>query len=197
MMRHGWQIVLLTVFAIALSACGTDKKPSDSASSPRWNAFPVEIYTDPQLVPNAQANDDFQQAMSFWENKIGKKIFDYRGNWNGQAYNGNSVSQNALFLQNPWGYAKNIAAQTIVLSQQNAIQGAVIMVNPGTSFCPGDCTGETGKTSMRKVFAHELGHFIGLAHSQDATNIMYPDALPGGSLEKLTINAAELLPLVN
>jgi hypothetical protein len=157
----------------------------------------VEIYTDPALVPNAQAKDDFTKAMQFWETKVGKQIFDYRGDWNGHAYSGDSVTQNALFLQNPWSYAQNIAAQTIVLSQKSDIQSAVIMVNPGASFCSGDCAGQNDHTSMRKVFVHELGHFIGLGHSQDTTNVMYPDALPGGTLDGLTVNAAELMPLVN
>ena len=136
-----------------------------------------------RMVKDAQAHSDFQDAMHFWEQIVGKQLFDYRGDWNGQVYSGgDSISQNSLFAQSPWSYASNIAAQTIVLSQSSQIQGAVIMVNPNTSFCGGDCTGQRSSTSMRKVFAHELGHFIGLSHVQDTSNIMYPDALPGGSL---------------
>ncbi|MGZ3662016.1 MAG: matrixin family metalloprotease [Bdellovibrionota bacterium] len=198
MMRHGWQFVILTVSAITLTGCGNNKNHDSSGGATRWQSFPVAIYTDPSIVSNAQSQADFQDAMSFWEEKIGKKIWDYKGNWSGQAYDGgNSISENALYVASPWNYASNIAAQTTVLSQSSQIQGAVIMVNPNTSFCGGDCHGNNTSTSMRKVFAHELGHFIGLAHVQDTANIMYPDALPGGSLANEKVDAVALLPLVN
>lgn len=197
MMRHGWQFVILTVSVLATTACGNKNNTDGSSSTPRWQAFPVQIYTDPNVVKTSQDQADFSDAMAFWEQKIGKKIFDYQGSWNGQTYNGgNSISQNALYVPSQWTYAANIAAQTTVVSQGGNIQGAVIVVNPNTDFCNSDCTGQSTSTSMRKVFAHELGHFIGLAHVQDTNNIMYPDALPGGSLAGLTVDSAALLPLV-
>ncbi len=192
MMRHGWQIGFLAT--LVLFGCAEKKK---NEGAPRWTSFPVQIYTDPQLVPNAQAAEDFHDAMSFWERKVGKQLFDYQGNWSGQAMNGNSISRNTLFWQDPWSYDPSIAAQTVVISQKGEIQGAVVMVNPGTYFCAGDCQGQVGATSLRKVFAHELGHFIGLNHSSDKANIMYPDALPGAEIGGLAIDAQALLPLVN
>jgi len=196
MMRHGWQFVFLGMSVLAMTACGSKKKNEDGPT--RWESFPVAIYTDPSVIPNAQASADFQEAMAFWEERVGNDLFDYRGNWNGQAYNnGDSVSQNAMYMPTSWTYAQNIAAQTVVLSRENMIEGAVIMVNPGTDFCPGSCVGQSGRTSMKKVFAHELGHFIGMSHKNETSNIMYPDALPGGDLRGLTIDAAELMPLIN
>jgi len=197
MMRHGWQIVILIVSTLATTACGNKNNNSSSSSVTRWQAFPVQIYTDPSVVKTAQDQADFSDAMAFWESKIGKKIFDYQGSWNGQTYSaGGSISQNSIYVPTQWTYATNIAAQTTVVSQGGNIQGAVIMVNSLTNFCNADCTGQETSTSMRKVFAHELGHFIGLSHVQDTGNIMYPSALPGGSLAGLTVDSAALLPLV-
>ena len=199
MMRHGRQIVILTVLAFSaiLTGCGNGKNNSDNSNGPpRWQSFPVQIYTDPSIVKDAQSRADFQDAMQFWEQIVGKPLFDYQGDYNGAKYqNNNSIAQNSLYVQSPWAYATNIAAQTVVLSTGSDIQGAVIMVNANTTFCGGDCTGQPTATSMRKVFAHELGHFIGLAHVQDTSNIMYPDALPGGSLSGLTVDIAALRPL--
>ncbi len=194
MRRHGWQIVTIAAFALAVTACGS-KKENEGPS--RWESFPVTIYTDPTLIPNAEARQDFTEAMAYWENTTGMHLFDYRGDFNGDRYNnGDSVSQNSLYLQNPWNYASNIAAQTIVLSRDSLIEGAVIMVNPNTDFCPGDCAGQNYRTSMKKVFAHELGHFIGLSHNDDSGNIMYPDALPGGDISGLSVDVSALSQLV-
>lgn len=184
---------MLTAFALATTACGSKKKNEGPA---RWEAFPVAIHTDPSLIPNEEARRDFTDAIAFWERTTGIQIFDYKGDWDGNAYdNGDSVSQNALYLQNPWSYASNIAAQTVVLSRENRIEGAVIMVNPHTDFCPGDCRGQNSRTSLRKVFAHELGHFIGLGHNDDTANIMYPDALPGGEIGHLNVDSQQLAKL--
>ncbi len=193
MMSHGWQVVFLGISCLAMTACGNKKE-----GPTRWKAFPVAIYADPALVPNDQAKSDFSEAMAFWESKVGKQLFDYRGTWNGQGFdNGDSVSQNSMYYSSPWSYAQNIAAQTVVLSRESEIEGAVIMVNPGTSFCAGDCTGQSSRTSQKKVFAHELGHFLGMGHNTDTANIMYPDALPGGTLGGLTVNTGELQPLLS
>lgn len=195
-MSHGRPFGMILVFAALLVGCGTDSKKNKN-STPRWSSFPVAIYTDPTLVPDAQSAQDFRTAIAFWEKKIGKQIFDYRGNRTDPAYNGDSIAYNAVFSQNPWTYASNIAAQTIVMSRSGEIQGAVIMVNPEIPFCGGDCSGQMAATSYRKVLAHELGHFIGLSHSGDRGNIMYPDALPGAEIDQLSVSSAELMPLIN
>lgn len=197
-MRHGrpklfWIALTICVF---FAGCGSGKKENESGVT-RWGSFPVPIYTDPAVVSNAQVATEFRTAMAFWEQKVGKQVFDYRGNWNGQAYTGGGISQNALFTQSPWNYASNIAAQTITISQKSTIQSAVIMVNPGTQFCNGECSGQENLTSIRKVFTHELGHFIGLSHSNDAANVMYPTALPGGSIDQLTVDMGTLSQLTN
>ena len=161
MMRHGWLIVVLTVF---ITSCGNKEEKQNGPA--RWSSFPVSIYVDPNLVNSAQSQRDFEDAMAFWEQRVGKRLFNYLGTWSGSGYSGgNSINQNVLYLQNPWSYSANIAAQTVVLSQKSEIKGAVIMVNPHTSFCSGDCTAQMDHTSFRKVLAHELGHFIGLSHS--------------------------------
>ncbi len=192
-MRHGRLLFILIPFI--LSACGQNSE--DTGGPKRWANFPVAIYTDSSLAQYNDSESTFEEAMGFWEQKAGKKLFDFKGTWNGgTAYSGDplnptSVAANVIQFLNPWNYDYSIAAQTVVLSKQSQIQHAIIFVNPNTMDCYWSCTSEL------KVFTHELGHFLGLTHSNDTQNIMYPEIQPGDSIDTVTIDQATFAALVN
>jgi len=156
-----------------------------------------------QVVATPEAQADFQDAMKFWEEKAGQTLFDYRGIWNsssspytGTPDNPGSITNNVIFFQNPWPAPINVIGQTVVTANDSAIQHAMIMINPNGNFCTGDCIGQDGMNSERKNFAHELGHFLGLTHVQDISNVMYPVIQPGASLTDVTIDQATFNELV-
>ncbi len=188
------RLVSILVGMVLLTGCGKGTQG--------WSSFPVPIYSSSSLLSSTQAQSDFQDAMAFWEQKAGKQIFDYKGTWDssqsyvsGSVTNPSSINGNVIFFQDPWPFAPNIVGETTVHSDNQEIKGALVMINPSTQFCSGDCTGQEYMTSQRKTFTHELGHFIGLVHIQDQTNIMYPDATPGGTLSGLTVDQATLTSL--
>lgn len=196
MISQGRQIGSLFVLLFVLTACGQ--------GGPGWGTFPVTLYGDPSLLSSTDAASDFNDAMTFWEKKSGKQLFDYRGQWSGSTpYTGNptapnEIAANVIFYQNPWPFGGNIVGQTTTVSSgAGQIQAGIIMINPDTSFCGGDCAGQYNRTSRRKAFTHELGHFIGLTHVQDPTNIMYPELMPGGSLNTVAIDDSTLKTLTN
>lgn len=195
-MRHGW-LLCLTGLGL-LSGCAKEKKTTEDG----WAAFPVAIYADPAIVSTPAGEEDFQAALTFWENSAGQKLFDYKGEWTGQAkpFSGNpelpsSIEANTVFFQSPWPFGPNVGGQTTVIKSQRGILGAVVMINPSLLVCHGDCDGDTLKISQRKLLAHELGHFIGLSHNQDVSSIMYPSLSPGGSLAKVTVDTSALQQL--
>ena len=187
---------LFVLISILITACG--QTPSNS----RWQSFPVTIYADSSAINTADKQSDLNDAMNFWEEKAGKKLFNFKGQYSGpQPYSGSitdpgTVLDNVIFFQNPWPLTPNIIGQTLVSASGGSIQNAMVMINGEANFCTGDCTGQPDSNSQRKNFTHELGHFLGLQHVQDVTNVMYPVIQPGGSLTNVTIDTATFNALV-
>jgi hypothetical protein len=195
MISQGRQVGSLFVtafFLLTLSACGSGHAG--------WNNFPVTIYSQSSLLTTPQAKSDFNDALNFWEGKAGKQLFDYQGDYTASAtpFTGNpaaptAITANVIFFQNPWPFNVNIVGQTTVMqSTSQAISGAVIMINPSTTLCEGDCDGQPDATSERRAFTHELGHFLGLVHILDVTNIMYPQIQSGGTLTDMQVDQTTL-----
>lgn len=185
-MGQGWHVGIVLFFSVLFVGCG---------GRPTWEAFPVEVYADPALVSTVEGETDLQDAMSFWESRSGKKLFNYRGQWRGGTpYSGDvsspqSFLANVVFFQNPWPFGPTVAGRTLTLTDHNTIEGALILVNPDMAYCSGACLGITNRTSQRNMLAHELGHFIGLDHVEnDPNNVMYPLVLTVPSLSQATVD---------
>lgn len=180
------------IFIMGLSACGNRSG---------WEAFPVPVLVDASIQNDPQAKADFEEGIKFWEDRTQRKLFSIEGVWNGgKPYSGRSenpdqIFGNVVFIHNQWPFAQNFVGMTVVKPFSEG-QRALVMLNPQTYFCHGDCLWEYGATSLRKTFAHEMGHFLGLGHVSDPNNIMYESAQPGGQLDHLVVDDSALRSVV-
>lgn len=181
------------ILLLSFTACGS--------AHPGWKSFPVPIYADAKILNSPQNMGDLRDAFAFWEEKAGKPVFDLKGEWTGGTpYSGDptqpsAILGNVIFFANPWPYAPSFVGMTTVQNSGDGTQAAMVMINGTTPFCNGDCNFDS-RVSSRKTFAHELGHFIGLNHTQDTGDIMYPDAQPGGQIDHLHVDQGTLANLV-
>jgi len=200
-----WLLILLP--ALFLAGCGKEAQRTSAelgSGNLRWSSFPVEIKVDAFLLSDYDATVDLQDAISFWETKAGKPLFSVVGAWDnatnpytGRPENPEELLGNVIFFQGPWPFDPKIAGKTIVHSSNGVIESSVIFLNADTHLCAYDCSIENGDVSRRKLIAHELGHFIGLGHSGDMADIMYPEILPNGQLSGLNVNDPLLRRLTN
>ncbi len=85
------------------------------------------------------------------------------------------------FAERAWPYGQGVTAVTRVRAREGALVEADMLLNAvdyewrASSVPPGT----RRLRALRFTLPHELGHFFGLGHSEDAASLMHPAALNG------------------
>jgi len=198
------RLLCVIALSLALNACGKEEKRSSAAldGTFRWGTFPINIRVDESLLDRNRAEDDLMEAIRFWEKRAARHLFALSGwksgdlPYTGSPENPSDLLENVIFFQAPWPHDPRVAGKTIYFAENGIIRKGAIFLNAETDLCSGLCRNEQNRTSRRKLLAHELGHLLGLNHVDDRENVMFPEILPGGSLQKLKVEEAAFLRLV-
>ncbi len=204
-MRLGTLLLLSLLLGFG---CSSDN-PSTSTTI-RWPVMPVTLYASSSFLTDSASTNDLHQAMTFWEQKAGKTLFNFQGAWSGDPTQTNtivsgdltnptSIYVNLLFIPDTWPFDETFAGKTAVNYENNVIQHSIVMLNKNITYCHADCNdiGDIGLVSEQRAIAHELGHFLGFPHTTDISNIMYPTIQPGGSLTNESVDMGLLQALTN
>lgn len=201
------RIYLLGILCLSLSlvACGQggggeeggDAVVSGLGQAAKWPAFPVEIYIDQRTRDIPGAEQDLLDAIDFWEDKIGFQVFDYKGVFAGaKPVTGGlpdvrAATANQSFFLSPWNSGAAVLGLNIRLQIGSTIIRSIIAINDDQTFCYGTC-GPADPVAFKKVIAHELGHFLGLGHSNNANDVMFAFYSPTLDLATADVEFAEL-----
>ncbi|MCA9559940.1 MAG: matrixin family metalloprotease, partial [Myxococcales bacterium] len=189
-MRTPSILIAATALASGLLASPTaqayDLKRTSDGYPVHWTAFPVRFVMDargPRDLGLAAAERAVLGAFRAWQGAPGSAVafvYDGRVQRPGIGYDRDAeVNQNVItFSGDSWTYGGEPLAVTLTLFRRGSgeLVDADIVVNEH-SYVWGE--GAEVDNDLQNALTHEVGHFLGLGHSDTIDATMYASAAPG------------------
>ncbi len=173
----------VTTFIIAMlvaaQASAFNLRETEDGDLVRWHKLDIEIGLDPSLEALGPI-DDVERAimMSFeqWSNEADLVVDFYfvRVNCPKPGYDRDDENYNCVTAQDKaWSDGEDVGATTVLTysPKDGEIVDADIVFN--TSVGRWSTEGEVGALDIRNVATHEVGHLLGLEHSEIHEATMY------------------------
>lgn len=182
---------VLVALAVGLQACAEKPMPEESCSFVQnsdqqrvsWGAStPVVMYVD-RSVP-AEYYDGIKQAADVWNRHVGRRVVVIGGWIDSNSGAPAQDNQNVIYYLKTWEMERaNEQARTTVYWAGDRIYEADIRLNAfNFEFFSSD-EPIPGRVDIQSLVLHEMGHVLGLAHSEAPQSVM-ARSLPSAKLRR-------------
>ena len=141
---------------------------SDFKSGFYWGSFPIKMNKFAAVQSDSAMLESLaNEAVAEWENAVGKDIWELSAVQNTTNYSGNYIRWSDNFGEETGYDPSRTLAITIRYNQGTFFQSTVIILNGSIGYLRQNW-GNTLKTTI----LHEIGHTVGLDHSEDNGAVM-------------------------
>ncbi|WP_413289080.1 matrixin family metalloprotease [Bdellovibrio sp. HCB337] len=140
----------------------------DAATAPRWKVTGniINWYYNPNGAPSSLAStglDTIKTSLDYWSSVCNIK-FNYMGTTT------KTSDQNQMDSTNVFGWGTALGSTGITFSYMKGTRAPITIAESDIQFNPSDIR---DATTLRGVANHEIGHLIGLIHSDVSASIMF------------------------
>ncbi len=170
-------IALIILIALAFVSESLDHQHDEESIllARPWDHSPITVHIDDRDVPEHYSpsyRKDVEKALEYWENG-GNGNLGYEAEFEiVDTDNADILIMWVENLEKDAGVEDGVAGFTRPYTVDGRFRQVDIVLETGNY--EGYAWRQYGDTSMQDIAAHELGHALGLGHSDDMNDIMYP-----------------------
>ncbi|MBP1909696.1 matrixin family metalloprotease [Methanolobus bombayensis] len=194
------RVIIVFILAIVLAFALEGVRHMDSNGpviiAEPWDHSPITVYIDDKDVPQHYSpsyREEVLNALTYWENG-GNGQLVYRPEFQVvETDNADILIMWVDNLEKDVGASSGVAGFTRPYIVNGRFERADIVLETGNY--EGYAWRQYGDSSMEYIAAHEMGHALGLGHSDDRSDIMYPRYNHRDNLNPLLFNSTRYILL--